>query len=629
MTNGTRWGALWVVAALWCRGTFGSAATGQGIEIFNIHVDEYAAKAVVTWETTVRTDTAVRFGRTAAYGRARANAEQKSETVHSITLEALTPDTDYHYRIDAKDPRGVLPDHSSDDLTFRTSKSDAPEGKENAGLLNLTKCYVDRLTRMPADERAKLKASILKFTDPAPRKDPIARSAEPASGDSFAKIEDNPFRRAAQEPLSTFAIDVDTASYALVRRYLAAGAVPPTDAVRIEELINTFTYSYPAPDAGETLTAHAEVAACPWEPAHRLLKVGLKGQEVASDKRPATNLVFLIDVSGSMNVPDRLPLVIQSMKLLLASLRAQDRVSIVVYAGSSGLVLPPTPGDQTSVIAGALDRLHAGGSTNGGAGLALAYRTAQDAFIQGGVNRVLLCTDGDFNVGLTGPDQLVQLVAERAKGGVFLSVLGYGIGDFHDSLVEQIADKGHGNYSYIDSIKEARKVLVTQAGGTLQTIAKDVKLQLDFNPRTVESYRLIGYENRLMPAQDFNDDKKDAGDLGAGHTVTALYELVPTGAGAGELVTLKLRYKQPAEDRSRLLEFHVSDCATKFESASADMRFAAAVASFGMLLRQSPHKGASSWDAVASIAESALGADPNGYRHDFLSMVNRARTCAK
>jgi len=470
------------------------------------------------------------------------------------------------------------------------------------------------------------------------------------AGDRYSPIVENPFQEVKNAPLSTFSIDVDTASYSKVRMYLMQqGVLPRPDAVRIEELVNYFTYEYDPPTDDRPFAAHLEVAECPWTPAHRLVRVGIKGKEIDRDQRPSSNLVFLLDVSGSMNQPNKLPLVKQGMKMLVDQLNENDSVAIVVYAAATGLVLEPTTGDHKQVILDALDRLHAGGSTNGGAGIQLAYQTALDHFIRGGVNRVILCTDGDFNVGVTGTDELVRMAEQNAKTGVFLSVLGFGMGNHNDAMLEQISGKGNGNYAFIDTEPEARKVLVEQMAGTLVTIAKDVKIQVEFNPQQVSAYRLIGYENRILAAQDFNDDKKDAGEIGAGHTVTALYEIVPAGtasdvrpppvddlryqtqgaaneaAQSGELLTLKIRYKQPDGDTSTKLEFPARDEGRRFGQASQDFRFAAAVASFGMLLRDSQYKGNATYAGVLETATEAASGDTTGYREEFLKMVARAR----
>ena len=476
----------------------------------------------------------------------------------------------------------------------------------------------------------------------------VAPRAE-AAGESYAKIVENAFRESTKEPLSTFAIDVDTASYANVRRFLGQGVLPPKDAVRVEELINYFPYDYPPPTTtDEPFAVNAEVAACPWEPGHRLVRVGLKGREIAVDQRPLSNLVFLIDVSGSMSAPNKLPLVKSALRLLVGKLGENDRVAIVVYAGATGLALPSTSCIEKSKILNALEDLQSGGSTNGGQGINLAYDVAVANFIKGGTNRVILCTDGDFNVGVTGNSELGALITRKAKSGVFLSVLGFGMGNLKDRTLEQLADKGNGNSAYIDSIQEAAKVLVDQMGGTLVTIAKDVKIQVEFNPARVASYRLIGYEDRLLQARDFNDDKKDAGEIGAGHTVTALYEVVTAGREAdapgvdplryqkpaekpvagstsSELFTVKIRYKPPQGDESRMMAFAVEDDGVD-DSPTDDFRFAAAVAEFGLLLRDSPFKGRASWDDVLERAESSRGTDRSGYRGEFLDLVRKARS---
>ncbi len=461
--------------------------------------------------------------------------------------------------------------------------------------------------------------------------------------EAYDRVRDNPFIAVATSPLSTFSIDVDTASYANVRRFLMSGQLPPPDAVRIEELINYFRYEYPQPTGSAPFSVTTEAAVCPWAKDHKLVLVGLQGRTLEEASLPPRNLTFLIDVSGSMDEPRKLPLLKAAMGLLVDRLRPQDRVAIVVYAGASGLVLPPTPGDQKARIREALESLHACGSTAGGAGIKLAYGTAEASFVQGGINRVILATDGDFNVGITNQGDLVRLIEDQRKTGVFLSVLGFGEGNLKDSTMEKLADSGNGNYSYIDTLAEGRKVLVTEAGGTLVTIAKDVKIQVEFNPRRVSAYRLIGYENRLLRDQDFNDDTKDAGEIGAGHSVTALYEIVPAGveaavpsvdplryqasrpasavADSDEWMTVKLRHKAPDSDESRLLSIAVSGIAA---SPSANLRFASAVAEFGMLLRSSEHKGSAGFGDVLSLAEGARGQDREGYRAEFRELVRAA-----
>ena len=466
--------------------------------------------------------------------------------------------------------------------------------------------------------------------------------------ETYDRIVDNPFLAVSQNPLSTFSVDVDTASYANMRRFINQNMLPPKDAIRIEELINYFSYDYEPPEDDVPFSANVEIAGCPWSPDHRLAMIGLKGLEIPYDERPASNLVFLLDVSGSMGTDTKLPLLKKGMKMLTNQLSESDSVSIVVYAGASGLVLPPTPGDNKEAIIEALDRLKSGGSTNGGQGIQLAYDTAVQNFIKGGNNRVILATDGDFNVGVTNDGDLVRTIEKKAKSGVFLTVLGFGMGNIKDSRLEQLADKGNGNYAYIDSLKEAKKVLVEEMGSTLVTIAKDVKIQVEFNPTQVKAYRLIGYENRMLRAEDFNDDTKDAGEIGAGHTVTALYEIVPAGgeidvpavddlkyqqqtrptdAGvSGDLLTLKLRYKQPDEDKSSKLEFPIRDKGKSYSYASTDFKFAASVASFGMLMRESEHKGNATFDSVVELAEEGKGQDKHGYRKEFVQLVEKART---
>jgi len=485
---------------------------------------------------------------------------------------------------------------------------------------------------------------------PLPPSVPETAKPEPEGGDAFAKIEDNGFLSVKQHPLSTFSIDVDTASYAIVRRCLTQNTLPPKDAVRIEEMVNYFPYDYAAPTGDTPFAANVEVNECPWNREHRLVRVALKGRVIPAKERPPCNLVFLIDVSGSMDEPNRLPLVKSALAMLVEKLGERDQVAIVTYAGETGLALPSTSCNQKRKVLAAIDRLQAGGSTNGGEGIQRAYRIAVQSFKPAGVNRVILCTDGDFNVGVTDPSALVRMVEEKAKSGVFLSVLGFGMGNLKDATMEQLADKGNGNYAYIDTMQEARKVLVEQMSGTLVTIAKDVKIQVEFNPAQVGSYRLIGYENRLLRAEDFNNDKKDAGEIGAGHAVTALYEVVPSdwspgrpgvdplkyqhsekpaGEVSAELLTLKVRHKEPDSTTSRLHQFPVSDSGETLGSASGDFKFAAAVAAFGMLLRDSPHKGDVTFDGVLELARSGKGSDSWGYRGEFLDLVRKAKEMQK
>ena len=490
----------------------------------------------------------------------------------------------------------------------------------------------------------------------------------PQSGEGYASITDNPFRSVEDHPLSTFAIDVDTASYANVRRFVENGALPPPDAVRIEELINYFAYDDPPPVGDEPFGVTVDAAEAPWTPGHSLLRIGIKGQSLELEGRPTSNLVFLLDVSGSMGAANKLPLVKKAMTLLVENLGENDRVSIVVYAGASGMVLPPTSAYDRAAILDAIERLNSGGSTAGAEGIVRAYELAESEFLEDGNNRVILATDGDFNVGVTSNEELEELITDQAKKGIFLTVLGFGMGNLQDEKLETLADRGNGNYAYIDTLLEARKVLVEEIGGTLHTIAKDVKLQIEFNPARVAGYRLIGYENRLLAARDFNDDTKDAGEIGAGHSLTALYEVVPVGvpfevetlneppvdvesagddvaeedgetvgdadvdplrydpqtgeaAGSEEMLTVKLRYKQPDGDTSTRFDVSYSDIPLPIEAASSDMKFCAAVAAYGMLLRRSPHGGHATYEGVIELAEAGLGADERGYRAAFVELV--------
>ncbi|MHC4777094.1 MAG: vWA domain-containing protein, partial [Planctomycetota bacterium] len=445
---------------------------------------------------------------------------------------------------------------------------------------------------------------------------------------------------------STFSIDVDTASYSNVRRFIDQGRFPHPGAVRVEEMINYFTYAYPEPRSDEPFAVHLEAAKCPWNLNHRLVRVGIKGKEIENDEKPHGNLVFLVDVSGSMRSANKLPLLKRSMRLLVDNLTEDDYVSIVVYASNARVVLPSTCARPKGAILAAIDGLSASGSTNGGAGIQWAYEQAKVNFVKGGVNRVILCSDGDFNVGVTSNEALVDLVRQEARTGVFLTVLGFGTGNYKDSRMEALADKGNGNYAYIDGIAEAKKVLVEQMTGTLVTIAKDVKIQVEFNKVAVGAWRLIGYENRILAHRDFDDDTKDAGEIGAGHTVTALYEVVPAGmvdaespteglkyqddpkpsaaAFSGELLTVKLRYKEPQSDTSKKMEFAVMDSVVPFAQATDDFRLASVVAAFGMLLRGSPHKGSATFQGVAELAAEGVGSDPKGRRAELVRLVKKA-----
>lgn len=468
----------------------------------------------------------------------------------------------------------------------------------------------------------------------------------------YPGYDDNPVHLAATDPVSTFSIDVDTASYSRVRRFLGLGQMPHPDAVRTEELINYFDYGYAAPDdPAQPFAVHTELGPSPWHAERRLLKIGLKGFERDRTDLPPANLVFLVDVSGSMQGPDRLPLLKTALGLLVRQLRAEDRISIAVYAGAAGVVLEPTPGSEQAKVLAALDALEAGGSTNGDAGIALAYRLARQAYRDGGINRVILATDGDFNVGTTDLAELERRIERERAGGIGLTVLGFGAGNYHDALMQTLAQKGDGQAAYIDSLSEARKVLVDQVSGTLETIARDVKIQVEFNPARVAEYRLIGYETRHLEREDFNNDAVDAGDIGAGHTVTALYEIVPAGskarlveplryqpngqgeapaaaaaAASDEIAFVRLRYKRPGEAASRLIERPVRarDGVEALAATSADFRFAAAVAGFGQLLRGGRYTGDLDFDAVARLAREARGDDPQGYRSEFVTLADTA-----
>jgi Ca-activated chloride channel family protein len=459
--------------------------------------------------------------------------------------------------------------------------------------------------------------------------------------EGYTAVHENNFKSPVKEPLSTFSIDVDAASYSNVRRFINEGKQPVKDAVRIEEMINYFDYDYPQPENGHPFSIFFELGQCPWNSDHKLLHIGLQGEKMMNTDVPPSNLVFLIDVSGSMDYSNKLPLVVKAMRLLVSQLRAQDRVAIVVYAGSSGLVLPSTPGSQKEKINAALERLQAGGSTAGSAGLKLAYEVAAENFINDGNNRIILATDGDFNVGPSSNAEMERLIETYRNKGIFISVAGFGMGNYKDDKMEIIADKGNGNYSYIDNLMEAKKVFVNEFSSTLYTIAKDVKIQIEFNPAYVKEYRLVGYENRLLNEEDFEDDKKDAGELGAGHSVTALYEIVPAGNSDdkyrklryqqsdllqmssvnNELATIQLRYKKPDADKSILMTEVINYESKSIHETSENFRFSSAVAGFGMLLRNSEYKGNIDYDEVLALARSSKGDDKDGYRAEFIRLV--------
>ncbi|HAC23940.1 MAG TPA: hypothetical protein DCE81_03395 [Cytophagales bacterium] len=463
--------------------------------------------------------------------------------------------------------------------------------------------------------------------------------------EEYEGIEENIFHDPTSKPLSTFSIDVDAASYANVRRFISQGQRPPVDAVRVEEMINYFDYDYAQPKGEDPFSIYTEISEAPWNRQHKLVHIGLQGKKIATDKLPPSNLVFLIDVSGSMADPNKLPLLKSSFKILAEQLRDQDRVAIVVYAGAAGVVLPSTSGDDKRKILESLEQLEAGGSTAGGAGIKLAYKIARQNFVEGGNNRVILATDGDFNVGESSNEAMERLIEEKREEGVFLTVLGFGMGNYKDSKMEVLADKGNGNYAYIDNILEAQKVLVNEFGGTLFTIAKDVKLQIEFNPARVQAYRLIGYENRLLKDEDFSNDKKDAGELGCGHTVTALYEVIPVGVksnfpgvdplkyqsnkkkepvvinDSNEIMTIKFRYKKPDGITSKLMVHALVDEQVSLMKSSDNFRWSAAVAAFGMLLRDSEYVKGYTWEEVAQLAGGARGRDEQGYRIEFINLV--------
>ncbi len=507
---------------------------------------------------------------------------------------------------------------------------------------------VGRISGVPVRESSKSyhkRAQHLSYVAPEP-------GYIPHNTEGYTAIDENGFKDVLHNPLSTFSIDVDRASYSNVRRFLNMGQLPPMDAVRIEEMINYFNYDYPEPEGKHPFSVYTEISACPWNSSHQLLHVGLKGKSIDKSELPPSNLVLLIDVSGSMSAANKLPLLKQAFRMLVNELRPEDRVAMVVYAGAAGLVLESTPGNQKAEILAALDKLQSGGSTAGGAGLELAYKVAQENFAEEGNNRIILATDGDFNIGSSSNAEMERLIEKKREHGVFMTVLGFGMGNYKDDKMEIIADKGNGNYAYIDNIQEARKVFITEFGGTLFTIAKDVKFQMEFNPARVKGYRLVGYENRLLNDEDFNDDKKDAGEMGAGHTVTALYEIIPAGSDESlksidplkyqanrgdvktveqvkadpraELMTVKLRYKQPDGNTSTKVEIPVKGKVLDLEDTSDNFRFSASIAEFGLILRNSQYKVDASIEEVIAMAKGARGEDEEGYRSEFLNLVKLA-----
>ncbi|MFN8578035.1 MAG: VWA domain-containing protein [Candidatus Sericytochromatia bacterium] len=483
----------------------------------------------------------------------------------------------------------------------------------------------------------------------APNEPEYKKQKQDFNTEEYSNIEENIFLTSEKNPLSTFSIDVDTASYSNIRRFINSNQLPPKDAVRIEEMLNYFTYNYPQPTGKDPFSINLDMTQSPWNKENKIVRVGLQGKKIDTKKMPPANIVFLIDTSGSMEDENKLPLLKSAYKLLVNELREQDRVSIVAYAGSAGVVLEPTSGIYKDKIIQAIDNLQAGGSTAGGEGIELAYKLAEQSFKENGNNRVILATDGDFNVGASSEGELIRLIEEKRQKGVFLSVLGFGMGNYKDSKMEQLADKGNGNYAYIDSIKEAKKVFVEQMGSTLLTIAKDVKIQIEFNPNKVQAYRLIGYENRKLNNEDFNDDKKDAGEMGSGHSVTALYEIVPVGINSkyiksvdklkyqetnktiesvnDEILTVKFRYKNPKEDKSNLITKTLKDQEIQLSKVSSDLRFALSVAQFGMILRNSEFRGNSTLNDTLSLASSSV--NNNDYRKEFFKLVEKYQGLTK
>ncbi len=520
-----------------------------------------------------------------------------------------------------------------------TYQSDKGRGSNiGGGRLNSTVIFID-------GARMNSTASTGDIEEKTEERKRVKTEEEPVT-DDYGIVHENEFEKVTQKPLSTLSIDVDVASYSLIRNYLNQGMRPPKEAVRLEEMINYFSYDYPQPKDGNPFSITGEISAALWNTKHKLLHVGIQGKDIAKENLPPSNLVFLIDVSGSMHGPAKLGLVQQSLRLLVNELNERDKIALVVYAGASGLVLPSTPCNKKEEILKAIDNLQAGGGTAGAAGINLAYKVAQENFLQQGNNRIILCTDGDFNIGVSSETDLVSLIEDKRKSGVFLSVLGYGMGNFKDHKMEQLADKGNGNYAYIDSENEANKVLVKEMGGTLLTIAKDVKIQIEFNPVKVKGYRLLGYENRLLADRDFNDDTKDAGEIGAGAGVTALYEIItddaemksigsvdslkfqkPIGVattGSDEWLTVKVRFKAPDGNVSKLTQLDIKDQGITLDKSSDNFRFSAAVASFGMLLKDSKFKGDFSMEKVIAIAKNSLGKDNEGYRAAFIQVVKSA-----
>jgi len=555
----------------------------------------------------------------------------------SCTASRPTPQ-DADMSAEVADGTTASTQESDDDRQAANEPEPAREQATAAGERRLRDEIAAQVSLLETRNMAAADVSMVRYRS----RGPLGRTDPNFNTESYAHVVENGFLGVESNPLSTFSIDVDRASYSNVRRFITSGQRPPIDAVRIEEMVNYFNYDYPDPAGEHPFSITTEVTSAPWNSDHRLVRIGLQGRRIDLEDQPASNLVFLMDVSGSMRSPDKLPLLKQAFKLLVNSLREQDRVAIVVYAGAAGLVLPSTSGDHKEAILDAIESVEAGGSTAGGAGIRLAYDVARRHHIRGGNNRVILATDGDFNIGASSDGEMIRLIEEKRRDGTFLTVLGFGTGNLKDSKMEALADHGNGNFAYIDNLREARKVLVEEIGGTLFTIAKDVKIQVEFNPARVQAHRLIGYENRLLAAEDFNDDTKDAGELGAGHSVTALYEVIPVGvespfaigtvdslryqtpdtqrnlADTGELLFVKLRYKEPNGDTSKLITQPVEDAVL---DPSPDFRFASAVAGFGMLLRESEYTGSWTMTHVLVAARESLGEDEHQYRAEFVRLV--------
>lgn len=571
-----------------------------------------------------------------------------------VSLLPVATDTGKQYVLSASDGTySITAESQTDALVFSLSGFITLQEKiRNRNVINVTLIPDNALSTMPESTEAKVRYDRSSRTGIVAAGNNVAyeRSYQPYTEfntEGYAAVNETGFRNVKVNPLSTFSIDVDNASYSNIRRFINSGEIPPADAVRIEEMINYFRYDYPEPSGEHPFSVYTELGVCPWNTKHQLLHIGLKGKSIDKSLLPPANIVFLIDVSGSMNAPTKLPLLKSAFGLLVKELRSQDRVAIVVYAGAAGLVLESTPGNRKVEIMSAIENLRAGGSTAGGEGLRLAYAEAEKNYIKEGNNRIILATDGDFNVGESSNGGIERLVGEKRQKGVFMTVLGFGMGNLKDDKMEIIADKGNGNYSYIDNLQEARKVLVNEFGGTLFTIAKDVKFQIEFNPARVSSYRLIGYENRVLNEEDFNDDEKDAGEMGSGHNVTALYELVPAGSAespdvdplryqstsantntskySAEYLTIKLRYKLPDEQTSRLMQKQVKDYINDEDDMSDNMKFAAAVSEFGMILRNSEYKGTSTLDGAALLAREARGVDEDGYKAEFIRLIKTVK----